>query len=248
MTLGDLITEGENLLKNPRTHLNSPQWINESILAEYHTWKSKSLMHLQSKYKGHPQTLVYEKTVDLDKYNLYENALKLISILKAFETVQPQKDEIVSYDDILSNIFERFNICAGQLKRRHDSRETLKISDEYDVQDLLHALLKLHFNDVRPEEWSPSYAGGNKRMDFLLKQPQIAIEVKMTRSSLKDKQVGEQLIIDIENYQKHPFCQSLYCFVYDPEHLIYNPRGLEDDLNQKSSDDFNVKVFIRPNE
>jgi hypothetical protein len=24
-------------------------------------------------------------------------------------------------------------------------------------QDLLHTILKLHFDDIRPEEWTPSY-------------------------------------------------------------------------------------------
>lgn len=56
---------------------------------------------------------------------------------------------------------------------------------------------------MRPEEWVPSYAGGNKRMDFLLKDANIAIEVKMTREKLKEKEVGEQLLIDIANYKQH---------------------------------------------
>ncbi len=105
-------------------------------------------------------------------------------------------------------------------------RETLTIKDEYDVQDLLHALLKLHFSDVRPEEWTPSYAGNSNRMDFLLKEAHIAIEVKMTRDNLKDKEIGEQLIIDIDKYQQHPDVNTLYCFVYDPNAILHNPVGL----------------------
>ena len=42
------------------------------------------------------------------------------------------------------------------------------MEDEYDVQDLFHALLTIYFEDIRKEEWSPSYAGGASRMDFLL--------------------------------------------------------------------------------
>lgn len=45
----------------------------------------------------------------------------------------------------------------------------LFLEDEYDVQDLPHALLLLYFDDVRAEEWTPSYAGKSARMDFLLK-------------------------------------------------------------------------------
>ena len=36
-------------------------------------------------------------------------------------------------------------------------------------------------------------------MDFLLKNEEISIEVKMTRNGLKNKELGDQLIIDIAN-------------------------------------------------
>ena len=82
-------------------------------------------------------------------------------------------------------------------------------------------------------------------MDFLLIQEKIAIEVKMTRKGLGDKELGEQLIIDIAKYQSHPNCRCLYCFVYDPEGIIRNPRGIEMDLADLGKG-FLVKVFIRP--
>lgn len=131
------------------------------------------------------------------------------------------------------------------MKRRHAGRSTLEIHDEYDVQDLLQGLLRLDFDDVRPEAWTPSYAGGSNRMDFLLKEEEIAIEIKMTRATLKDKEIGDQLIIDIAKYCSHPNCKCLYCFVYDPEGYVRNPRGLEKDL-QNIGNGFSVKVFIRP--
>ena len=121
----------------------------------------------------------------------------------------------------------------------------MEITDEYDVQDLLNTILCLHFEDVRPEEWTPSYAGGSNRMDFLLKSEEISIEIKMTRNGLKDKELGEQLIIDIAKYKTHPNCKILYRFVFDPEGYIQNPRGLENDLT-KEHEGLDVKVYIRP--
>lgn len=50
---------------------------------------------------------------------------------------------------------------------------------------------------------------------------------------------------DIGRYRAHPDCKVLICFVYDPEGLIANPKGVERDLN-KLGEDLNVKVFIRP--
>ena len=139
----------------------------------------------------------------------------------------------------------RFHLVARQLNSRYNERETLEINDEYDVQDLLHALLKLHFEDIRPEEWAPSYAGSASRVDFLLKEEGIVIEAKKTRKSLKAKQVGEQLIIDIEKYKKHPDCKILVCFVYDPEGWVANPRGLESDLNTET-EQMIVRVLVVP--
>lgn len=132
------------------------------------------------------------------------------------------------------------------MRERHSDRETLDVKDEYDVQDLLHALLKIFFDDIRPEEWTPSYAGSSSKMDFLLKDERIVIETKMTREELGAKQIGEQLIVDIERYKQHADCETLVCFVYDPGGRISNPHGLAKDLESQSTDKLKVKVIIQP--
>jgi hypothetical protein len=145
----------------------------------------------------------------------------------------------------LERICEHFHAVTRQLRARHASRPTLEIEDEYDVQDLLHALLQVDFDDIRPEEWTPSYAGGASRIDFLLKREEAVIEVKKTRKGLEARQVGEQLIVDIARYAAHPGCKHLVCFIYDPEGRIGNPRGLETDLTRTDGAP-TVRVFIRP--
>lgn len=150
----------------------------------------------------------------------------------------------VNHLALIEQVCSRFHLISRQLKNRYNDRETLEIEDEYDTQDLLHALLQIYFDDIRPEEWTPSYAGGCSRVDFLLKQEGIVIEVKKTRKTLKAKHVGEQLIVDIARYQSHPDCKKLLCFVYDPDGWVSNPKGLENDLNQK--EEFEVKVMIVP--
>lgn len=153
-------------------------------------------------------------------------------------------------DDSLANrhvelIMNRFHQVCRQLSHRYSNRNTLNISDEYDVQDLFHALLKLYFDDIRPEEYTPSYAGAASRTDFLLKSEQIIIELKKSRKTLKAKEVGEQLIVDSQRYQAHPDCKRIICFVYDPEGFIANPKGIENDLS-KEMNGIPVSVFIRP--
>jgi hypothetical protein len=137
----------------------------------------------------------------------------------------------INIESIIENIFNNFHSCCRQARNRYNNRPTIDVKDEYDVQDLLHILLKLHFSDIRPEEYTPSYAGQSARMDFLIKEYNIVIETKKTRDTLRDKEIGNQLIEDIERYKNHQNCHSLYCFIYDPEGLIGNPKGLENDLS-----------------
>jgi hypothetical protein len=89
----------------------------------------------------------------------------------------------------IEKLLLRFHRVAQQLTKRRESRPTLLINDEYDVQDLFRALLWIEFDDVRPEQWTPSYAGGSAKMDFLLKKEQVVIEVKKTRATLGEKEV-----------------------------------------------------------
>ena len=151
-----------------------------------------------------------------------------------------------SSNEIVYRILNSFHIVANQLKNRYNKRVSLIINDEYDVQDLLHSLLKIAIDDVRPEEYTPSYAGSSARMDFLLRKESTVIEVKKTREGLKDREVGDQLILDVQHYKAHPNCKKLICFVYDPENRIVNPRGLESDLSEMSSDEMLVEILIRP--
>jgi hypothetical protein len=146
---------------------------------------------------------------------------------------------------MVEHICSRFHLVARQLRERYHDRPTLDISDEYDVQNLLHALLKIHFDDIRTEEWTPSYAGGSSRMDFLLKKEKIVIEVKKTRVGLGNKELGDQLLVDIGRYQTHPDCNVLFCFVYDPDGRISNPQGIEKDLT-KEAKEITVRVLIVP--
>ena len=146
---------------------------------------------------------------------------------------------------VIERLCNRFHACVRQLRDRHDNRPTLDVNDEYDVQDLIHAMLLLDFDDVRPEEWTPSYAGAAARMDFLLKREKIVLEVKRTRKGLNAKEIGEQLIVDCQRYKGHPDCKMLVCFVYDPEGFVANPRGVETDLSTAGGE-MPVKVFVRP--
>jgi hypothetical protein len=169
------------------------------------------------------------------------NSLLDSEVARNWQLRSSSKDAVA----LVVQICRHFHQCALQMLSRHANRHTLKITDEFDVQDLLHSLLKLHFDDVRPEEWTPSYAGSSSRMDFLLKRERVVVETKMTRKNLGQKEVANELTEDIARYRKHPDCSALVCFVYDPGHSCANAAAIETDVPQ-SSPGFPVTVVVGP--
>lgn len=235
-TSEDLISQAKNFID----HLKS-----------FESYFTESSKELTSKSKPIPTPI---HAIDGNRKRAIDVFEKFV---KLAETESNQREGILTKihnpTDIekIENVLKRFHSVANQLKNRRKKegipRETIIIKDEYDVQDLLHGLLKIHFYDIRAEEWNPSYAGSSKRSDFLLKKEEIVIEVKKTRNNLKGKEIGEQLIIDKANYRKHSDCKVLICFVYDPELRIKNPVGIINDLKEVTAD-FTTLVYILPNE
>jgi len=176
----------------------------------------------------------------------------LNTCIKELELTLPEKPSgqeaepsLDAHSQVL-HLCRRFHRYVTALANRSRDKPSLVVEDEYDVQYLMNALLRVHFDDVRPEESTVSYAGGGVRMDFLLKAQQLVVEAKMTRATLKDRQIGDELLQDIARYQQHPDCKGLICLIYDPSYLIANPHGLQTDLEKMSSNKLSVAVVIVP--
>ncbi|MDP1949033.1 MAG: hypothetical protein Q8L77_16195 [Nitrospirota bacterium] len=147
--------------------------------------------------------------------------------------------------DLVKGLCSRFHAVARQLRLRGEYRATLSVEDEFDAQDLLHAILRTQFDDIGTDEWTPSYTAGSPRTTFLLNDGRLAVLVKKTRPGLNAKDLKDQLTIDADRYRAHDRCATLLCFMYDPEGRIGNPRGLEADLTS-ISDSFIIDVLVAP--
>lgn len=142
----------------------------------------------------------------------------------------------------------RFLNVQRSLAKHPHGKAVFTFDDEYDDQYLYRALLTQFFEDVRDEEYSPSYAGGASRIDFLMPDFELAVELKHTRGGMTDKLLGEQLMIDKGRYSAHPRVTHLICLVFDHEGHLRNPRGLEKDLRQTHSSSalpVTVRIFDR---
>ena len=242
--LDALLEEGDKVLATRRC-IDVWEYVDKPINI---AWKNKIIYFLRM-FLQHDDN--YILTISKMKQNYYTEARTCYEILERIKDyvekglISFEEKKEIDVDETLDRIFARFHKVARQLRSRYGSRITLEIEDEYDVQDLLHSLLHIYFDDIRAEEYTPSYAGSSARVDFLLKNEKIVIEVKKTRQGLADKEVGNQLIEDIERYKAHPDCEKLVCFVYDPEGRIGNPNGVMIDLNNRH-EGF-AKVVIQPN-
>lgn len=242
-----LITKGEAVLGTHRPTPNAAGFptLDRSAFSE---WRTQALNYLTSLLG--PKHVYVETFTEQVKSGHREQVKSGLGILKAVreDLVAGRVGKVqaaVSPVRLIEQLCSRFHLVARQLRSRHESRATLDIADEYDVQDLMHALLWLHFEDVRHEEYTPSYGGKTSRMDFLLKKEAVVVETKKTRPSMGPKELSSQLIEDTARYQTHPDCKTLICFVYDPDGYIPNPRGMEADLS-RDGDPFPVRVLIRP--
>ena len=148
---------------------------------------------------------------------------------------------------IAISLGEKFRDVERQLKVRRKEggapRPTIEITDEYDAQDLYHSLLRVFFDDIRPEDPTPETAGKHARIDFVLPKHGIAVELKHSRKSLTHKELGDELIVDVERYSKRHDVRHITCLVFDYEGQIQNPRGIEKDLSRVH--DGNLPVTVR---
>jgi hypothetical protein len=132
---------------------------------------------------------------DSEWQNRYKEGIKsAIIVLSSFiDEINEDWDEKESGETLvessaiaqIESIIRKFHAVARKLQSRYAKRSTIEINDEYDVQYLFSALLCLYFEDIRPEEYTSSYAGSASRVDFLLKKEKIVIEIKKQGKILK---------------------------------------------------------------
>jgi hypothetical protein len=146
------------------------------------------------------------------------------------------------------NIFNKFHRIAKRLENRYSERDTLVITDEYDVQDLLNALLSEHFDSIQAEEYGDMYAGKRPRVDFFLKYDEIAIEVKCVRDSTHANRIlREEIILDKAYYSNRADFKHLHFFIYDPRSLLLDREDIIRDLERNVPANYStMKIIIKP--
>lgn len=252
MTLSEIVTQGECLAnENFYTPSETPGFPNFTKIrgSEYIEWVHFAYKYIETHYPDDSSVKEFKQTQkSLEKgYSVKSDHIKLISILRSLDMVNPPKENNSNDDNIkilLKKICLNFGAFDRQINTRRENRPSISINDEYDQQDVLHAILKLFFKDIRPEDYVPSYAGGNSRIDFYIPTHNLYIENKITSDTLKDRKLGEQLAIDVARYSGKTDCKILFFSIYDKGHFLANPYGLKNDIEKLSTAEREIIVHI----
>lgn len=101
---------------------------------------------------------------------------------------------------------------------RRKGHDSFQINDEYDVQDILYVMLKPLFPTLTDEEPTPKVGAKYNKIDLILREHGLMIEVKMIKASDTDeKKFIEQLKNDIQSYYRYSYLRELLVIVYDPQ-------------------------------
>jgi hypothetical protein len=153
-----------------------------------------------------------------------------------------------STDELVRNVLHNFsNAIKKIISGRRLNHPNFKIEDEYDVQDILYVILKSVFPNLREEDPIPKVGGKSTKIDLIIREEKIMIEVKMIK--LKDSNEThfiEQLKADFESYHECKWLRQLFCFVYDPYKKTRDISNFND-LNgerTKGEHNFNVEVIV----
>lgn len=143
-------------------------------------------------------------------------------------------------------ICKRLRHSAQSLSARKRKKPNFVISDEYDVQDLLHAVLRAYLKQVISEEPFGKVANAaSGRADLAIQKLGVLIEVKLARSAADQRRILDDFGKDLNLYAKWPHLKHLICFIYN-SHLLADAEAFEelDGTREISGRRFRVKIVL----
>jgi hypothetical protein len=151
--------------------------------------------------------------------------------------------------DLIRDILYNFtNAIQKIIKDRRKGHIDFKIEDEYDVQDILYVVLKSIFPNLKDEDPIPKVGGSSTKIDLILREESILIEVKMLKEKdQNEKSFIQELKVDFESYHECKWLSKLFCFVYDPYKKTKDISNFID-LNgsrKKGEHSFDVEVIVK---
>jgi hypothetical protein len=147
---------------------------------------------------------------------------------------------------LVERICRRIPQAARLLGSRARGKAPFAIADEYDVQDLLQAVLRAYLKYSVEEDPFPKVAGTKSgRADISIEELGVLIELKYASGPKDQKRLFEEFSQDLVLYTKWPHLTTLFYVVYNSADLR-DPEALEKLSGPKTIDGrtFNVVVVL----
>ncbi|MFD2100644.1 hypothetical protein [Flagellimonas iocasae] len=149
--------------------------------------------------------------------------------------------------EMVNQVIKNFPEAIKKIKHRRKGKNNFEFKDEYDVQDILYVMLKPLFPMLKEEDPIPKVGASSTRIDLILREKGVLIEVKMIKENDTDEaKFIKQLKEDIQSYHICQWMKTLICFVYDPfdktkdRNNFYDLNG-QQTINGKN---FDVEVIV----
>jgi hypothetical protein len=124
----------------------------------------------------------------------------------------------------LERLLRRLPLVARELGRRE--RAPLTIRDERDLDDLVRALLPIHFDDVRVEARTPRYSPGN-RSAFWLPEAEALVVAYLVGTRFDEATLAARHAEDVEYCRARSGILHLVMFIHDPDRRLRGAERLE---------------------
>lgn len=144
---------------------------------------------------------------------------------------------------LILQLCKRLPISAKALNRRRSNKTPFEIVDEYDVQDLMQAILRAYFKYSVSEEPISKLAGASSRADFAIQDLGVIIEAKYVHGPNEQDRIGKQFAEDVQSYSQWTHLEHFIYVVYGADDLR-DPEMLDQLEGPKEANGKRFRAYI----
>jgi len=135
---------------------------------------------------------------------------------------------------ILDGIHKSMFRITGTDGRHAKSKSVYKITNEYELQDLIWVVLKPIFPQMTDENPLQKHMSKSSRVDFHIPEINTFIELKYVETESQAKDIAKQLDNDVTWYSESNDAKILIFYVLKDNNITYDFEPMKAKLNQKN--------------
>lgn len=144
---------------------------------------------------------------------------------------------------LILQLCSRLKHSAKVLARRRSGKQPFEITDEYDVQDLLQAILRAYFKYSISEEPISKLAGSSSRADFAIQDLGVIIEAKFVHGPNEQDRITKQFAEDVQSYSQWTSLEHFFYVIYGADDLK-DPELLDQLSGPKEANGKRFRAYI----